>query len=93
MAGWRTSGEFAVAFSKPEPQVSYLRELLPETTACQLRRVAVRRARVRRHGPECEVVSWLRRAAAGKTGGFAGPVVPLRIADRSEVCRPLRARW
>jgi hypothetical protein len=63
------SGEFAVASSKPEPQVSYLRELLPKTTASQLRRVAVRRAPVRRHGPVCQVVSWLRTAAAGKTGG------------------------
>jgi ATP/maltotriose-dependent transcriptional regulator MalT len=46
--------------SKPEPQVSYLRELRPETTASQLQRAAVRHVPVRRHGPVWEVVSWLR---------------------------------
>ena len=40
----RPPGSAAVASSKPEPQVSYLREILSETTASQQRRVAVRRA-------------------------------------------------
>jgi len=55
---------------------------------------ACRRAPVRRapawSGTRGGLVT--RTAAAGKTGGFAEPVVSLRIADRSEVHRPLRAR-
>jgi hypothetical protein len=33
------------------------------------------------------------RQRTGRPAGFAEPVVPLRIADRSQVHRPLRARW